>query len=191
MLQIINTNYRRICFIGGPSAGKSTMSAELFAYWKRQDGGTVEQVREYVKNWAWEGKQPVGYDQIYLLGKQMYSEDRLLRNNVSTIISDSPLILSYIYSLYSLVNRSNELSSAILNIVKDFDKSYRPLHVIVNRGEKKYDTAGRFQDATSAFYLDSKIENTLKEYYPAKDIIHIDYNDPNAISYVYNYSKSN
>lgn len=190
MIQVVDNSYKRICLIGGPSAGKSTIASELFSYWKRNSNTSPELVREYVKNWAWEGKQPRGFDQIYLLGKQMYSEERVLRGGATPIITDSPLFLSYIYAQYSLVNRSEALANSILTVVQEFDKIYRPLFVIVNRGDKPYDPKGRFQDVTSAFYIEDRIFENLPKFYNQKDIISINYNDTNASKYVYDYAQS-
>lgn len=55
---------------GGHGSGKST-SAAYYYYVMKKDGLNVELVRQYVKDWAWEGRKITTNDQIYFLGKQV------------------------------------------------------------------------------------------------------------------------
>jgi tRNA uridine 5-carbamoylmethylation protein Kti12 len=77
---------------GGPGTGKSTSAAYLY-YILKAEGHNVELVREYVKDWAWEGRQISTYDQIYFLGKQVRRES-LLYGKVDWIITDSPVMMN-------------------------------------------------------------------------------------------------
>lgn len=60
----------RINLYAGPGAGKSTTAAMQFAKLKIA-GHSIELVSEYVKAWAIAKRQVVGFDQIYLMGKQL------------------------------------------------------------------------------------------------------------------------
>src|SRR5512133_3821784 len=81
---------------GGPGTGKSTTAAFLFALLK-QKGYNAELVREYVKEWAWEKRQPGPLDQFYFFGKQSRRES-LLYGKVDFIVTDCPVMLSAFYA---------------------------------------------------------------------------------------------
>src|SRR5271166_3774294 len=84
---------------GGPSVGKSTSAAYLY-YLLKSQGEKVELVREYVKDWAWEGRQINAYDEIYFLGKQVRHESMLF-GKVKWIVTDAPVFMtSYYATLY-------------------------------------------------------------------------------------------
>ena len=81
-----------INLIGEPSAGKSTIAAELFAKMKKA-GYNVELVTEYAKDMVWENRNEMFSHQDYIFAKQ---NRRLARLNgkVDYVITDAPLILS-------------------------------------------------------------------------------------------------
>jgi hypothetical protein len=85
-----------INLFGGSGVGKSTVAALLFARMKIL-GLHVELVREYVKLWAWSGRQVRKEDQIYLLGKQSAYES-MLYGKVDYIVTDSPILLAGVYA---------------------------------------------------------------------------------------------
>jgi len=58
---------RVINLLGGPGVGKSTAAAKLFAKYK-DEGKSVELVREYVKDWAWEGRKNTAWTILMNLG---------------------------------------------------------------------------------------------------------------------------
>jgi adenylate kinase family enzyme len=89
---------RRICLFAGPGSGKSTLAAKIFAALKEQQI-QVELINEYIKTWAYTGKVPKSYDQLYVFAKQLNSEDVILRH-VPLLITDSPLLLNSAYPLH-------------------------------------------------------------------------------------------
>jgi tRNA uridine 5-carbamoylmethylation protein Kti12 len=92
-----------INLFGSSNSGKSTTAAGLYFQLKKKHTH-CEMVREYVKNWAWEGRAPGKWDQPYIASKQMKYES-LLYNKVDFIVTDSPFLLSHWYeSLYHDTN---------------------------------------------------------------------------------------
>lgn len=92
------TTTKVINLFGSPGSGKSTTAAGLYYNLKIRDYH-CEMVREYIKSWAWEGRKPNEYDQVYIFGKQAKYES-LLYGKVDYIITDSPLVLSGFYEHY-------------------------------------------------------------------------------------------
>jgi len=156
MLQIIPT--RRINLYGGPGSGKSTTAAWLFAALKDK-GLHVELVNEYVKSWAHTGRKVSGFDQLYLLGKQIHYEDRLLKNGVDLIVTDSPIWLSPFYaSLYSEVN----IVKPLMEICREFDSCYSGMDIFLNREGRPYNPKGRYQSEDESKDIDKKLIEFLR-----------------------------
>jgi len=155
---------RRINLYGGPGTGKSTMAAGLYYEMKMHSNSNnhvkqYELVREYVKTWAWEGRKITGFDQFYIFSKQMRSEEVCLKNGVDVIITDSPLPLSYMYTVAYNLDCRSELKQAALA----FEAKYPALHVMLVRDhDKPYNGKGRFQSLDEAINLDTMARLTLK-----------------------------
>ena len=155
---------RRINLFGGPGTGKSTMAASLYAELKNY-GNTVghtiqtELIREYVKNWAWENRKITGFDQVYIFAKQLRAEEVCLRNGVDVIVSDSPIVLSYMYAVaYNLPGKSE-----IRSLVQSFEQQYPSKNIFLKRDYSlPYNQKGRYQSLQEAKELDELTILTLK-----------------------------
>lgn len=155
---------RRICLFSGPGAGKSTLAALVFGQLKLL-GYSVELISEYIKQWAYEKRKLDGFDQLYIYAKQLRLEERVLRENVDLIISDSPLLLQCYYS-----SKYNfKAYSQLFELSQLFDKEYPPLNLFLKRHEGVYETNGRFQNLQEAKNVDKELK---------------DYLDQNNISYI-------
>ncbi len=86
---------RVINIFGSPGSGKSTLAAGLFFRMKCMRL-SVELVTEFAKDLVWDGINPIGFDQSYILASQNHRIQRL-DGNVDFVISDSPVLLSHIY----------------------------------------------------------------------------------------------
>lgn len=160
---------------GGPSAGKSTTAAYIF--WRlKKERVSVELAQEYVKNWAYLKREPQGFDQVYIFGKQLHSIDRLLYSGVDNVVTDSPIALGYIYArLYF-----PEIADPIMDIVKQFHRRNETTEIYIDRKDRPYDQEGRFQDEENARAIDEKVKRMLECYFP--DTTHfVDYDDEGAI----------
>jgi hypothetical protein len=144
----------------GPGAGKSTSAAYLYAKLKAE-GKRVEMVREYIKDWVWEGRIPTTYDQFYILGKQIRRESSLL-GKVDIIITDSPVWLCGYYS--------NEISpplikSGVESCIQGYYQQakvdgHRHIHIWVTR-PKTFDAEGRWHTEEQSKHIDSDLRPYL------------------------------
>jgi len=118
---------RRVNLFGGPGAGKSTIAALIFAHAKLS-GKHIEHVQEYVKSWVYEKRDVSGFDQLYLLAKQIRREDLFLRSGVDSIVTDSPVMLAACYAKqYGL-----ESWETLLRVVLDFEAKYPSLNIFLH-----------------------------------------------------------
>jgi nicotinamide riboside kinase len=147
-----------VCLYGGPGCGKSTTCAGLF-YKLKLLGYNSEMIREYIKNWVWEGRPIIDGDQTYFFAKQSREERVLVKNNLDFIVTDSPLILTHFYGMK--YDKMEQQSNASLNMLKnhhEFIKThgYKVEHYVLQRA-KQYNPAGRFQTHEEAIQFDTEI----------------------------------
>lgn len=149
-----------ICLYGGPGTGKSTTAAELYSILKKE-GKNVELVREYIKDWVWEGRVIMPGDQSYILAKQARKE-RILFESVDIIITDAPLWLSLIYE--KLHEPEPYVSEAIIKKQVNYARSngFVYKHFFLNR-VKEYNPSGRLQTEEQAQILDGLILKMISE----------------------------
>lgn len=145
---------------GGPGTGKSTTAAYLFYQFKRQNEN-VELVREYVKEWAWEKRQISAFDQFYFFGKQSRKES-LLYGKADIIVTDSPVMLSY---MYTEIYGKEKDAEALLAVVKRFyqkaeEEGHQHFHVFLER-TKRYNSKGRYETEEQARAIDLRMQNWL------------------------------
>lgn len=147
---------------GGPSSGKTTTSLGLTALLK-EDGVNAELIQEYVKQWAWEKRVPVNYDQFYIFGKQSRKEYSLFKE-VDVLVSESPIALvSYYTHLYGTHEQDllfRVMTKTYYEMVKN--EGHEILNFWINR-VKPYDTRGRYQTEDQAKEIDYKLKSHLED----------------------------
>jgi hypothetical protein len=158
---------RRVNFYAGPGVGKSTTASFVFAAIKNKiihEGldVQVELVQEYIKSWAWEGRKPRGFDQVYVCAKQMRREEIPLRNGVDMVISDSPLLLQCAYA------KKNDVPcwEHLVGMVEEFEKEYPSIHIFLERGDRPYVAKGRYETPEQARIMDNYVRSMLTLYAP-------------------------
>jgi hypothetical protein len=146
----------RINLYGGPGVGKSTLAAVIFAHLKTKNV-SVELVQEFVKEYVYSGRSLTAWDQVYTFGQQIGRELHALQGGVEHIVTDSPLLLQYIYA-----RRANCPSAELLSgICMEFETDYPSVNFFVRRSSDAYEQAGRWQDLSGAIDLDRTIETSL------------------------------
>lgn len=156
MTQIIN-------FYGGPGTGKST-AAGMYYYMMKKEGFSVELVREYVKDWAYEKRGMTTYDQIYFLGKQVRRES-MLYGKVDWIVTDSPVMMNLYYAQrYCPRQLAEGVRAATLAFYHQAElDGHQHKHVLLKRS-KPYISEGRYQTESEAKEIDVGIKQVLDSF---------------------------
>ncbi|MEK6828530.1 MAG: AAA family ATPase [Nanoarchaeota archaeon] len=140
--------------IGGPGTGKSILTSELFAEFKRRFVSS-EISPEYIKKKLREKSQKAVQSQIYIFGKQQY-QLFTMKDEVDVIVTDSPFIFSSIYDSTGC----DELRTLIM---KEFNK-YNNLNYFIERDNvAPYEQEGRYQDLDGAKKVDATILDFLED----------------------------
>ncbi len=137
---------------GGPGTGKSTTAAGVF-YKLKTAGVNCEYIQEYAKDKTWEKNNTPLACQEYIFGKQQYRMFRV-SGQVEFIITDSPLLLSTIYT------PQNYHLPSLPIIVREAYNSYENLDIFLVR-QKAYQPAGRNQTFDQAKDIDRQILEML------------------------------
>lgn len=138
---------------GGPCAGKSTISANVFARLKMM-GVNCELATEYAKDCVWNESYKTMQDQVYVFGHQYHRLWRL-NGKVDVVIVDSPLPLSIIYNLHE----SMYFEDFIIECYKGFNnKMY-----FIERNEV-FDNTGRVHSYEESQKIDLKIRQLYQKY---------------------------
>lgn len=148
-----------INLFGGPGCGKSTLAAELYYKLKRM-GKSVELVREYVKDWAWQNRKVGIYDQLYIVGKQSHKEVSLY-GKVDFIVTDSPLLLSPFYQEYYSGKPSYVLPAVEGLLAQAEENGVTHWNFALSR-EKAYVSAGRYETEEQAKDIDKAMLKFLR-----------------------------
>jgi len=142
-----------INLISGPGTGKSSIAAGLF-YLMKIRGYNVELVTEYVKTAAYEKRKSIFDDQVYIFAKQM-RRMHILRNEVDWIVTDSPLLLSAIYSPVNYYEN-------FIPLVQEVNNSFDNYNFFIKR-TGKYSKVGRNETEEEAKAIDNRVLELLSK----------------------------
>lgn len=146
-----------INFFGGPGIGKSTIAADFFVHLKKQHK-EVELVTEYAKDMVYEERHNILQDQLYILAKQNRKLLRLIPKGIEYAITDSPIILGYIY-----YRKHGGTSPNLLAMIEEVFKSYNNINFYLERHPTvEYKGIGRIQQTKEqAVEIDNEIKKLL------------------------------
>lgn len=149
---------RRISFFGGPNCSKSTLAMRLTADLKSRRV-EAEHCQEYVKAWSFIGTAIRGYDQFYILSKQMHREDIILRASESIVITDSPVLLGVCYAK----RNGLKIWPHLMKVGLMFEEDYPSLNIFVERKGLAYSQIGRYENYEQAKAMDEVIKETMAD----------------------------
>ena len=149
----------RISLWSGAGAGKSTTACYVYSRLKQQNY-KIELVREYIKKWAYEGKVPKSYDQLYIFGKQLNAEDSLLQSGVEHLITDSPLLMQVFYA------RKYDFPcwQQLIEIGKSFEAVQPSLNIFLDRDGLDYEKEGRYETEPEAKAVDEEMQAYMDQF---------------------------
>lgn len=147
----------RICLWGGPGCGKSTQAAEVYSRLKRQ-GHSIELVREFIKEMAYEGVKPQGFDTVYIFGNQIRAEEKALRF-CDHIVTDSPVLMQVYYAeAYRF-----ECAEQMFDIGLAYERKHsEALHLFIKRPDVPYVKEGRYETEEEALVRDREIKTFMR-----------------------------
>lgn len=152
------------------------MAAGLYHKMKKAKAN-VELVNEYVKSWAYMKRPIKSFDQVYIFGKQLNAEDRLLfHSEVDYIISDSPILIQYCYATLN----DDPVREPLLEIIRQFDRKFRPYNVFLDTPSSECNPIGRYHDLAAANKAAEIMKDVLTREYGT--FITWDPNDPDRLS---------
>jgi len=146
---------RRINLYGGPGVGKSTLAARLFAHLKTK-GASVELVQEFAKQAVYLDRRILKWDCVYVAARQLEAELRPLKASVDRIITDSPLLLQWIYAR----RHGCTVHKQLFNIAMKFEQEFPSVNFIVRRSVD-FQPNGRWENHLEAQEIDRIIEDEL------------------------------
>lgn len=139
---------------GGPGSGKSTLAAGLF-YYLKEHGHKVELVREAAKDRVYAGQYLDGsLTQQWELLVEQYERQAIYYGHVDIIITDSPLLLGMIYT----EDRDDHYERGLKVF---YETAPYTLDLLVERGNRVYQTYGRQETEDEAIGLDRRIRREL------------------------------
>ena len=147
----------RINLWGGAGCGKSTSAARIFGE-LRQKGYDIELCQEYIKQWAYQKRIPKSFDQLYIFGKQVYTEDLMWQAGVKHLITDSPLLMQGFYATIYNTPVKDELVS----LAKKYELIHPSINIFLDRKDIPYQQNGRYETIDEAIERDHKMIEFLK-----------------------------
>lgn len=142
-----------INLLGGSGLGKSTTAALIFGKMKNQ-GHSVELVREFVKEWAWAGKKVGPFGQPIIYGQQLERES-LLYGKVDYVVTDSPLVLCAVYQQFYAGH--DALKYQVFHDLKCAEDMGVQHYNFVLKRNKPFDPRGRYETEELALKVDKAV----------------------------------
>jgi molybdopterin-guanine dinucleotide biosynthesis protein len=146
-----------INFFGAPGVGKSTVAAEIFSQLKKK-GLNVALVTEFANFKITEKSFKAVQNQYYVTSKQLYNQE-VFEDKYNIVITDSPILLSFIYSNDSIVDK--KFNEFILEKFKEKEN----INFLLNHDTvtlNNFSMNGRRHKKSKLEQIHNKIVETLK-----------------------------
>ena len=147
-----------INIIGGPGCEKSLFTAAIILYLHLHHK-SVELIPDYAKSLVWQ-KDYESLRNQYKIAQQQYHMLELLDGQVQFLVTESslPQILYYNEFYPDNICDTGKTRKQIL----DWCKQHNNVNIMVERGERKYNHTGRFQDEEQAREVDRGMRALLR-----------------------------
>lgn len=140
---------------GGPGSGKSTGAAYVYSRLK-MSGINCELVTEVAKDYVWDESNPMLRDQLLVLANQFHRLRRL-DGKVDVAITDSPVILSMIYTKNDRIWNNDRVFKTLCQLCSN---TWKSKNYLVKRW-KPYSQVGRVETEAEAKQKDSEILDAM------------------------------
>jgi hypothetical protein len=157
---------RRISLWGSPGGGKSTTVSWLFSQLKIANYN-IEYINEYAKRWAFQKRPIIGFDQMFLTAQQINNEDEYLRNGIDLTITDSPVLIGYVYGKRNGVTHIE----TVRQMGRAIEKDYKSLNIFLIR-DTPYQGQGRYENEKEADEAAKLMLDFLHEEYGEVPMFH-------------------
>jgi ABC-type oligopeptide transport system ATPase subunit len=152
-----------INIIGGPGSDKSMFAAAIVLY-LHQHGKTVEIIPDHAKGLVWQQNFEVLKNQ-YFIAQRQYEMINLIDGQVQFLITEGslPQVLFYNETYEPNICDIAKTRAQILEWYGMYDN----VNILVERGDKRYMRAGRFQEEEQARAIDRGLRELLdREHIP-------------------------
>jgi ABC-type dipeptide/oligopeptide/nickel transport system ATPase component len=139
-----------INIIGGPGCGKSMFSAAIVLY-LHLHGRTVETIPDHAKALVWQRNFEVLKNQ-YFIAQRQFEMLSLLDGQVQFLVTESALPQSLYYNETYEPNICDVAKTR--SQILEWHRLHDNVNILVERGEKRYVRAGRFQEEEQARSID-------------------------------------
>lgn len=138
-----------INFFGAPGCGKTTTALGL-SYFAKRDGFSVEYVAEVARELAYLGN--LRETRQYEIMVAQYNRVACLIDKVDFIITDSPVLLSYVYT--------NDVN--IHRMAVDRHNQFNNINFNISRSHRYYNDAVRIHSEQQSEFIGEKIDDCLR-----------------------------
>ncbi|KRI01322.1 hypothetical protein [Curvibacter sp. PAE-UM] len=147
-----------INIIGGPGCEKSLFTAAIILYLHLHHK-TVELIPDYAKTLVWQKDYEALRNQ-YRIAQQQYHMLELLDGQVQFLVTEAslPQVLYYNEFYPDNICDTGKTRKQIL----EWYKQHNNVNIMVERGERKYNHTGRFQDEEQAREVDRGMRALLR-----------------------------
>ena len=146
-----------INIIGGPGCDKSMLSAAIVLY-LHLHGKTVETIPDHAKALVWQHNLEVLKNQ-YFIAQRQFEMLSLLDGQVQFLITEGSLPQALYYNEHYEPNICDVAKTRAQ--ILEWHRLHDNINVLVERSDKKYLRAGRFQDEEQARAIDRGLRDLL------------------------------
>jgi hypothetical protein len=147
-----------INIIGGPGCEKSLFTSAIILYLHLHHK-TVELIPDYAKSLVWQKDYDALRNQ-YSIAQHQFEMLELLDGQVQFLVTESSLPQSLYYNEFYPDNICD--TGKTRKQILEWYKQHNNVNIMVERGDRKYNHTGRFQDEEQAREVDRSMRTLLR-----------------------------